>query len=79
MGSHRDLAAPTASPDFRAEPRSEAHDILMAWLLWLPDAIDVAAAAKAEICKIDRSRTTDGTALRLRGLLDALAQSRRPH
>lgn len=79
MGSNRGLVTQTGLSDFHAEPRSEAHDILMAWLLWLPDTADVAAAARAEMRKIDQCRTTDGTALQLRGLLEALVHSRRPH
>jgi hypothetical protein len=78
MGSYRPLmegttAAPERNPDGST---AQALDIFLAWLLWLPDEADFAAAARTEIDRIDRLAGADATAAELRGLLHGLAQAR---
>ena len=54
-------------------------NLFLAWLVWLPDDADIAAEAKAEIERIDRSTAVNGTVIDLRNLLDTLARSRATH
>nr|WP_295468489.1 hypothetical protein [Mesorhizobium sp.] len=69
----------TGAPDPRDNPRPKAHDIFLAWLLWLPDGLDRIEAARSEIDKIDRCGETNPTTRELRRLLDALIASGRLH
>lgn len=80
MGTYR--AEPSTVAAERAKlrsARSEALDIVLAWLVWLPQATDVAAAATAEIARIDRAGKSTATLDELRGLLEVLARSGRLH
>lgn len=80
MATHRDQIVPaTGVTETHGNLRLQAHDIFLAWLLWLPDGSDRIEAAKSEIEKIDRCTETDQTTRELRRLLDALIASDRLH
>ena len=72
----RDMAAARRdrNPDVGA---SQALDIFLSWLLWLPAEADPAIAARTEIDRIDRLAGANATAAELRNLLHALSQGRR--
>lgn len=44
------------------------EDVFLVWLLNLPDGADLAAAARSEIARIDRSRLRNAKVARLRDL-----------
>ncbi len=76
MGTFRPQASSLSME--RATPRgphSEALDIVLAWLVWLPESCDVAVAARAEIARIDKSRESSATLEVLRSLFVDLAHS----
>ncbi|MFH1797630.1 MAG: hypothetical protein ABIK36_06295 [Pseudomonadota bacterium] len=73
------ISTTTGALDPRDNPRPKAHDIFLAWLLWLPDGLDRIEAARSEIDKIDRCGETDPTTRELRHLLDALIASAMLH
>lgn len=80
MAAHWDQTVPTTGvAETRGTLRPKAHDIFLAWLLWLPDGSDRIEAAKSEIEKIDRCTETDQTTRELRRLLDALIAAGRLH
>lgn len=80
MATHRDQTVPaTGVTETHGNLRPKAHDIFLAWLLWLPDGLDRIEAARSEIDKIDRCGETDPTTRELRRLLDALIASGRLH
>lgn len=54
-------------------------NLLLAWLVWLPDNADIAAEARAEMERIDQSGAVNGTVIDLRNLLDTLARSHATH
>ena len=54
---------PLASPGCPAP-----EDVFLVWLLDLPDGADLAAAARTEIARIDRSRLRNAKVARLRDL-----------
>lgn len=79
MGSHRADLVGRAASTICHQPGPEAMNLFLAWLVWLPDDADIAAEAKAEIERIDRSTAVNGTVIDLRNLLDTLARSRATH
>lgn len=65
----QDSAAPSQR---RSLPSPE--DIFIAWLLWLPDDVDLPEAALQEIAKLDHRAALPPGAKRLRDLLLAVAR-----
>lgn len=53
----------------------EPEDVLLAWLLWLPEGEDLAAAAVREIARIDRVNRLAPALLRLRTLLTEIVKA----
>lgn len=53
------------------------EDVFVAWRLWLPDGVDLAAAAEGEIARIDRHAPLSPELRRLRALLVAAIESAR--
>jgi len=83
MGSfrHSDAVRNDSEPAFAAEPSSgvSAEDVFLAWLLWLPEGVDVAVAASVEIERLDRAAPLSPRAARLRELmLQVAGQQRSP-
>ena len=66
---HQDGAA---SSYRRSLPSPE--DIFIAWLLWLPDDVDLPEAALQEVARLDRRAALPPDAKRLRDLLLAVAR-----
>lgn len=56
----------------------EPEDVLIAWLLWLPRDADVAKAAADEVARMDERPSLSGGAIRLRELLQQLADAKVP-
>ena len=54
------------------------EDVFIAWLLWLPDGVDLPEAALQEVARLDRRSALPPGAKRLRDLLLAVARWRRP-
>ena len=63
------LAVGPASPE----------EIFLAWLLSLPDGVDVSSAASAEIVRLDRARLGSACGKRLRELFVATAECAVPN
>ena len=61
-----------ASSQRRSPPSPE--DVFIAWLLWLPDGVDLPEAALQEIAKLDHRAALPPGAKRLRDLLLAVAR-----
>ena len=61
-----------ASPHRRSLPSPE--DIFIAWLLWLPDDVDLPEAALQEVARLDRRAASPPGAKRLRDLLLAVSR-----
>lgn len=59
-------------------PLPSPEDVFIAWLLWLPDGVDLPEAALQEVARLDRRPALPPGAERLRDLLLAVAQWRRP-
>lgn len=53
----------------------EPEDIFLAWLLQVPEGVDLAAAAQREVERIDQSRVRGMAVARLRDLFVAAARS----
>ena len=50
------------------------EDVFIAWLLWLPDGVDLQEAALREVARLDRRPALPPGAERLRDLLLAVAR-----
>ena len=50
------------------------EDVFIAWLLWLPDDVDLPEAALQEVARLDRRAALPPGAKRLRDLLLAVAR-----
>ena len=61
-----------ASPQRCSLPSPE--DVFIAWLLWLPDGVDLPEAALQEVARLDRRPALSPGAERLRDLLLAVVR-----
>jgi hypothetical protein len=57
-----------------ADGPAAPEEIFLAWLLNLPDGVDVSRAAAAEIVRLDRARLRSARGRRLRELFAAAAE-----
>jgi len=57
-----------------AEGLASPEEVFLAWLLSLPDGVDITSAATAEIVRIDRVRLRSARGKRLRELFVAAAE-----
>jgi hypothetical protein len=57
-----------------AEGLASPEEVFLAWLLSLPDGVDITSAATAEIVRIDRVRLRSTRGKRLRELFVAAAE-----
>ena len=62
----------TATSQRRSLPSPE--DVFIAWLLWLPDGVDLPEAALQEVARLDRRPALPPGAERLRDLLLAVVR-----
>jgi hypothetical protein len=77
MGSspiHADLNKPT-SPISPRPPLAQAspEEVFLAWLVALPESVDVAAAARKQITRLDEAVAVSPPLRRLRALLEEAA------
>lgn len=77
MGSsliHGDLDAP--APQVSARPplaQASPEEVFLAWLVALPEGVDVAAAARKQITRLDEAAAVSPPLRRLRALLEEAA------
>ena len=72
--SHRAVPRQDGAASSQRRSLPSPEDVFIAWLLWLPDGVDLPEAALQEVARLDRRPALPPGAERLRDLLLAVAR-----